>query len=417
MLLKITFLGVLLAATACSTIPSRSTASDGIASIKTRVSSRSRPSIFSAWNNATDLHSGAGPAKVALGSLEDPMTTANRHDLLWRTPEAMGLRHNAQKTFAATGFTPESIEAAHKLRARLMELNPNAILLVSISYRAAPDFYADPDASFWRRDASGARVVAWHEQNYTAYKLDFSKPEIQKRTVDECRWIMEAGVADGCFLDWWVENDTPLDFPGAGASRLALLKTLRDAVGDAPLILVNTNGRLPEKSAPYINGMYMEGFYADFFNKWETARDNLIWATKNLRAPALTAFEGWYALDDNKGRDDFARLRMTTTMSLVFADGYALFGDPNALPTPDHLHDWYPFWNTKLGKPTEAFVHNYDGTYVRQFENGAAVFNPPDNAPVTMNFAVKVFSGASQSFVQHFVIAPGDGDIILDRGN
>ena len=49
-------------------------------------------------------------------------------------------------------------------------------------------------------------------------------------------------------------------------------------------------------------------------------------------------------------RDGGEHLRATTTLSLVRSDGYALFSDPNPLPTPDHLHDWYPFWDKSLGK-------------------------------------------------------------------
>lgn len=51
------------------------------------------------------------------------------------------------------------------------------------------------------------------------------------------------------------------------------------------------------------------------------------------------------------GRNDFALMRMVTTLSLVFSNGYTLFSDPNSLPTPDHAHDWYPFWDKSLGKP------------------------------------------------------------------
>ena len=43
-------------------------------------------------------------------------------------------------------------------------------------------------------------------------------------------------------------------------------------------------------------------------------------------------------------------MRATTTLSLTLSDGYCLFADPDPLPTADHLHDWYPYWNKSLGK-------------------------------------------------------------------
>jgi hypothetical protein len=76
-----------------------------------------------------------------------------------------------------------------------------------------------------------------------------------------------------------------------------------------------------------------------------------------------------------------ALMRNITTLSLVFSNGYVLFSDPNQLPTPDHLHDWYPFWEKSLGKPTGPLATldrpNLSGAYMREYERGEAVFNPP----------------------------------------
>ena len=47
-------------------------------------------------------------------------------------------------------------------------------------------------------------------------------------------------------------------------------------------------------------------------------------------------------------------MRATTTLALTHGDGYCLFSDPNPLPTPDHMHNWYPFWNKSLGRPLRS---------------------------------------------------------------
>ena len=43
--------------------------------------------------------------------------------------------------------------------------------------------------------------------------------------------------------------------------------------------------------------------------------------------------------------------RPDEAIALTLSDGYCLFSDPNPLPTPDHLHNWYAFWERGLGRP------------------------------------------------------------------
>ena len=89
--------------------------------------------------------------------------------------------------------------------------------------------------------------------------------------------------------------------------------------------------------------------------------DTLAWAEVNLREPRVNCLETWF----HKSRDDLNLMRATTTLALTHSDGYCLFSDPNPLPTPDHLHNWYTFWNRSLGKPVAKGTANSDGT-VRQ---------------------------------------------------
>jgi hypothetical protein len=73
-----------------------------------------------------------------------------------------------------------------------------------------------------------------------------------------------------------------------------------------------------------------------------------------------------------------ANPHMLILAALVFSNGYALFSDPNSLPTPDHLHDWYPFWDKSLGKPAGPHANlnrpNLNGAYTRQWSYWQDVF-------------------------------------------
>ena len=69
---------------------------------------------------------------------------------------------------------------------------------------------------------------------------------------------------------------------------------------------------------------------------------------------------------------------MITTLSLTHSDGYVLFGDDNAIPVRDHLHNWYDFWDAELGLPIQEKAVQYqgvEGLFVRAFEKGWAVYN------------------------------------------
>jgi hypothetical protein len=196
-------------------------------------------------------------------------------------------------------------------------------------------------------------------------------------------------------------------------------------LGDDGLLVVNVNGRMPfAESQPYINGLYMEGFNSRFFpvSDWREAVAAMqLTQSGKLKAPAFTAFEGWSS-GNLPDRSSYPLMRMTTTLSLVFSDGYLLYGDPNPLPTPDHLHDLYlPFWSDAAGKrplgiplASPTTVARPDGAYQREFANGTVVFNPPDagNA-VTVEFdSVRTSLGTGKHALV-FTVAPSDGDIFI----
>jgi hypothetical protein len=233
-------------------------------------------------------------------------------------------------------------------------------------------------------------------------------------------------------LDWWNDGDSDA---AQNQERLNLLKKVRAAVGPDSLILVNSNdiradvaspsAMLLKQSAPLVNGVFMEsvqslvsstgkGTYTK--GDWNNIEKALLWNETNLRPPRINCLEIWF----QSSRDDERLMRATTTLALTRSNAYALFGDPNRLPMPDHLHNWYHFWNKTLGKPLEApGKTRKDGSSVREFENGTVVYNSILNhGPVTITFSDQRIP-ASQAELQAkpagtvFTIQPCDGELFL----
>jgi hypothetical protein len=106
-------------------------------------------------------------------------------------------------------------------------------------------------------------------------------------------------------------------------------------------------------------------------------------------------------------------MRATTTLALTHSDGYCLFSDPNPLPSGDHRHNWYPFWNKSLGKPISGAADTDDGTIIREFENGTVVYNPMGNKSVEVVFnEIRKSVATDISSDRHKLDCP-DGDIYL----
>ena len=200
-------------------------------------------------------------------------------------------------------------------------------------------------------------------------------------------------------LDGWSDD----------ADRLALVKEVREAIGDQALIICNANDRTTPQTAPYINGYFMECTKSRTAEDWKGIADTLTWAEKNLRSPHVNCLETWF----HKSRNDLNLMRATTTLALTLSNGYCLFSDPNPLPTPDHLHDWYPFWNKSLGRPVSEGAAAADGTVRREFDNGTVVYNPMGNKTIDLAFPQARTSVATGQTAREHRLASPDGDIYL----
>ncbi len=365
--------------------PTEAVESPNAASIRQRIEGRHFPSVFQAWSPADNLEH------------EDKYRTLARHDLVWHGASFFGLTWNHEHRGLAVGLEAQSVVRAKALRRHLLGLNPNLILIAEIRYRDAHRSYLPEGHKWWLRDEDGRIVPGWREGQFLC--LDFHNPDFREQVAAQVKALAATGVVDGVLLDWWADGD----------DRLELVKTVRNAIGEDLLILANANDRKTPRTAPYINGYFMECYRSQTADDWQRIADTLSWAEANLRQPRVNCLETWY----HDSRDDLHLMRAATTLSLTHSNGYCLFSDPNPLPTADHRHNWYPFWEKRLGRPTAAGRSHQDGTTRREFERGTAVYNPPGNGAVTVTFPQSRTSPTTGVSARAHRLAALDGDIYL----
>ena len=252
-----------------------------------------------------------------------------------------------------------------------------------------------------------------------------------------------SGLFGGIMLDWWNEDgatssigvddwsDTILTPEAELEARLSILHKIRAQVDDDFLILVNANTRQIPKSAPYVNGIFMECYKREYAKGYSLDQilqieETLLWAEQHLREPRINCLEGWRVVTDYMGNlntrvvernseENQQWMRMITALSLTHSDGYVLFGDDNAIPVPDHLHNWYDFWDVDMGQPIQEKAVQYQGIaglFVRAFENGWAVYNR-SGSQQTLTFSESTVGVNSGNRHLHHEIADFDGEILL----
>lgn len=371
---------------------------ESLGAINQRVKSREFPSVFQAWGNATNLAS------------ETLNETRARHDLAWwGISDVDGLVWDTDLVggfrVLATGFTDASIEKGMAFRRELLSNNPNMILLANLNYRGAKSAWLPESHEWWLRDTDGNKIVSWTGGGEPWYMLDFANPDLRSQVAGWARAAIKSGVYDGVLLDWWDEDQK-------SDARMALLKAVRSAIGDTCLIVINANDRYSIKSAPYINGVFMEtaANTPTTSARWEEIKNVLMWNQINVLEPKLVCLEVWY----ENSREELNRMRAATTLSMILSDGYCLFSEPNSVPGVDHKHDWYPFWDKTLGKAIEKGTLQSNGTYIRKFENGYAVYNPMGNGPVTTEFQVDLFRVSTGESAKSHILQDQDGEIFLN---
>jgi hypothetical protein len=354
--------------------------------VSERINSREFPSVFEAWSPADNLPN------------EAPLVTCARHDLYWTGPGTFGLRWNSPFDGLGTKFTSDSIAKGLQMRRDLLKLNPNMILLTEIRYRDAYKNYLPQDSVWWQRETDGQRASGWDEGGY--FKLAHGREDFQNQVAAQAHAAVASGVFDGIMLDWW-NRETP--------DRIEMLQKIRKAIGPDALIIVNSNDQTVPESASYVNGIFMECDRSDTAADWKKIATTLEWAENHLRKPHINCVETWY----QHSREDYNLMRATTTLALTLSNGYCLFSDPDPLPTPDHLHDWYPFWRKTLGKPAAKGYWRKDGMAERAFQNGVVVYNPCGNGVHTIQLTKDCKSLSTGLNGKDHIIQEEDGDIFL----
>lgn len=357
------------------------------ASVAERISHRDFPSVFQAWNSAIPV---AGAGATMMQAL---------HDLVFVHPSMVGLQSEAAFEGTAFTFSAASIAEGKARRADLLMRNPRLVLLAEIRYRDAPKGFIPEDAAWWKRDTTGQFVIGWAEGGYRL--LDVAQADWQVQVAKRAKAVMDTGVFDGVMLDCWVEDEP----------RLNLIRRIRETIGTEALVLVNSNDLPIPLTAEYVNGLYMECYRTKSPEDWRRISETLRWAEMRLRTPRINCLESWY----HQSRRDWNLMRAVTTLSLTHSDGYCLFADPNDLPTPDHLHDWYSFWDKGLGRPTKPGVLRADGAWERAFSGGTVIYNPAGGSKVTVRFDAPCQSRSSGIIGTEHTVHANDGDIFLRK--
>jgi hypothetical protein len=376
--------GFLVACTACSESRLKRESGKPVAE---RIADRDFPSVFQAWNRADNLH-------------EDPVKTLGRHDLLFHGPSFYGLVWNKESEGLADGFLAESIHQGLKKRSELLTENPNMILLLEIRYRDAHPSYLPEGHEWWMTDSAGNPVYGWREGGFL--RLELRNDAFRANVADKAVAAIKSGVIDGIMLDWWNEGEFP-------EARLDILSRIREQVPQDALILVNANHRKVPRSAPLVNGLFMECYTSSDSADWEQIRTTLVWAETNLREPRINCVEAWF----DHSRDDLYKMRAVTTLALTHSEGYVLFSDPNSLPAPDHLHNWYSFWDAKLGFPESGTLQTEAGYFLRYFTCGVAVYNPLGNEDIRIGFQEELISVSTGKKAISHTLNSYDGDIYV----
>ena len=295
------------------------------------------------------------------------------------------------------------------------------VTLFDVGIMAAPLHYYPEDCPYWIRDANGNifRSTIDGKPANSGF-IDFTHPHIQNRIVQQVIAVSKCGLYDGIFFDYWNEHWPVLEGRTLEAelqAREAILRRIRANTQPNFLIMGNTNYRTIPKTAPFVNGGFMETVVP--YNRTGTElKDTLIrvenalrWMEANVREPHINGLEG-SAIPTQQPDSPMNRrwMRAITTLSLTHSDGYVTF--------IDRVRDsfWYDFWDADLGRPVSAKAQLYDdnilGLYIREFTNGWAVYNH-SGVPQVITLPEEVQGVASGLLGTEHALVNLDGEIYL----
>ena len=275
------------------------------------------------------------------------------------------------------------IDGAIAQRDRLLSLNPNILFLAGVKMFDTGCKEFPEDWPYWKRDEQGNIV---REGRFC--DIEFTNPGFQDLMISQAIAVSRCGLYDGIFIDWWTEQVPPDELH----ARETIIRRIRAETRPDLLVLVNTNDRIFPRTAPFINGGYMESFFPHRYTGEELekrvtkAEHVLRWMESNLKSPVINALAaGTYDAEPPDSPYNLRWVRAVTTLSLTHSDGYITFG----VGSDDARHNWYDFWDADLGQPVgekgqlykdrsserTASAIEIPGLYIREFTNGWAVYN------------------------------------------
>ena len=387
--------------------------------IQDRIDNRNLPSVILPWNDGI-LNRGGNWWDDSIPYLD----RVAYHDLWWHyTP--FGLRFSlTPQGYQLMGDLPSAIDQ----REELLSKNPDMLFLVDLRQSYASRSRYPDDWFGWLRDENGNLIP--QKPGSTEYLIDFRLPEVQAVVVQRAIAVAKCGLYDGIMFDAWAETHAVLPNSTLQEEQpvlISILRRIRQGVPDDFLILCNRNETKLPLSAPYINGGFMETFPLEKGRlHGYTRKDiieietNLIWYEANMREPKINVLRGFgVGAEPPDSPRNKQWMRLFTTMSLTLSDGYALYTLGTIGGQKQYQkHIWHPFWDADLGQPIGQTAQRYqdiEGLYIREFDNGWAVYNRSGNVQ-EISLAENVTGVASGQTGRTHQLADLDGEIYLRAG-
>lgn len=381
------------------------------------------------------------------GTIEKPAGSSfTQYEVQWE--DADRWEWNAASPGLATGLSPREIQKRRSLRAQLKAVHPEAKILAGISFAQAEiGLYLPNSQSWWLRDSTGAVLSSL--PGSSCGLLDFSSHDFVSRLAQRVKSLMDTGCVDGVYLKGWdAESVWPAgSVPQRGIAgysqapaRLELLGALRQAVGagwivaevgagesgvgleelDGVHLVASTEAPL---NWPPSDGWNPNPYSGSGFNSWSRIEESLLAFGREgiLRNPGSVFLEAW----SRYGRLDPRNLQARVTglaMSLTLTDGAYLFCEPDwwkekGEPVNQGQHAWHPEWDKILGKaiqPRQTSL-NSQGVYMREFEKGWAVYQPPNPAVVELDFGQPVIRMTTGEQKLKHELFSESGDLFLKK--
>ena len=200
-------------------------------------------------------------------------------------------RNGSKLVFRRSRFADDIVDE----RNQIQSLNPDFLYLAEIYYYAAhPSDYYPEDWPYWLRDEAGNIV---YDPNWNQNLIDYTLPGAEEHFVEMAVSVAKCGIFDGIFMDLWSEDEADVRGVDSAAHLyhgnrveplVSLVKRIRETVGDDFLIIVNTGTLKIPRSAPYVNGAFIETLDAVYPRERLVEIENaLSWYEANLRYPQV----------------------------------------------------------------------------------------------------------------------------------